>query len=242
MDTNYYTKIIQTIRESLGNGDIESARSLCDEELGMPYIPSAYLGELEALKREIASLQKEKQRTTRIEDPQELMDLLDDENGRFSVVAALSGLNLREYDEVLKKAFATISDRGLLSVLVELCARQQLHTEYTFTYDHTTYSFIPASLEMPEESEGVDACLALADEWLSNENPSMLKLANEALLRIALMRLPEGVSLDEAEPLTLAVVKKLYEQLASVQEWREFCEKNTIDENRIEEIGIEDLI
>ena len=70
----------------------------------------------------------------------------------------------------------------------------------------------------------------------------MLKLANEALLRIALMRLPEGVSLDEAEPLTLAVVKKLYEQLASVQEWREFCEKNTIDENRIEEIGIEDLI
>ncbi|HAM63310.1 MAG: hypothetical protein A2Y20_09575 [Firmicutes bacterium GWF2_51_9] len=242
MDTNYYTKIIQTINDSLADGDIERARSLLDEELRMPYIPTAYLGELEGLKREIASRQKEKQRVARIEDPQELLDLLDDENGRFGVVAALSGLNLRENDEVLKKAFATITDRGLLSVLVELCARQQLHAEYTFTYDHKTYTFIPASLEMPEESEGVDACLSMADEWLSNENPSMLKLANEALLRIALMRLPEGVSLDEAEPLTLAVVKKLYGQLASVQEWREFCEKNTIDENRIEEIENEDLI
>jgi len=236
MEENYYQKIIREIREEMKNGNYESAGEKLAEELGMPYIPQMYRDELEKIDRDLKALFKESTRPSRIEDPDELIKMLQSEAGHFAVVASLGALNLRNYDEVLKQAFARIKDRALLSVLVELCARQQLHTEYSFTDDHVRYTFIPAALELPEDSEGVDLCLKQANEWLENDNPSMLMLAHESILRLALLRLPQGIDVDEAVVLTLAIVKNLFLNLANVQEWREFCEKNTIDEDRIEEL------
>ena len=234
MDENYYQKIILEIRDDLNRGDVDLAQDKLAEELRMPYIPQTYLDELTKINRDIRSMKKESNRPTRIEDLEELIKMLDTEAGQFAAVASLGALNLRKYDDVLKKAFAIIQDRALLSVLTELCARQQLQTEYSFTEDHITYTFIPAALELPEESEGVDACLKQADEWLENDNPSMLMLAKESILRLALLRLPQGIDVDETVPLTLAIVKNLFLNLASVQEWHEFCEKNTINQDRIE--------
>jgi hypothetical protein len=236
MDENYYLRIIQEIRDDLKNGRVDSAQEKLDEELRMPYIPKMYRDDLEKIDRDAASLRKESAKPSRIEDPDELLAMLETEAGQFAMVASLGALNLRNYDEVLKRAFATIKDRGLLAVLVEICARQQLHTEYTFSDEGTTFTFIPAALELPEDSEGVDMCLNQAAEWLENDNPSMLMLAHESILRLALLRLPQGIDADEAVPLTLAVVKNLFLSLANVQEWREFCEKNTINEERIEEL------
>ncbi len=239
MDENYYQKIILEIRDDLMRGDIDLATEKLEEELRMPYIPQAYLDELMKLNKDVRSMKKESKRPTRIEDPEELIKMLKTDAGQFAVVASLGVLNLRNYEEVLKKAFATIQDRALLSVLVELCARQQLRTEFTFSVDHVTYTFIPAALELPEESEGVDACLKQADDWLENDNPSMLMLAKESILRLALLRLPEGIDVDETVLLTLAIVKNLFLNLASVQEWHEFCEKNTINQDMIE--GLEEF-
>lgn len=236
MDENYYLKIIQEIRDDLKNGRVESAQEKLEEELRMPYIPKIYRDDLEKIGRDVKSLRKESAKPTRIEYPDELIGMLQTEAGQFALVASLGALNLRNYDEVLKQAFATIKDRGLLSVLVEICARQQLHTEYRFVDDGVTYTFIPAALELPEDSEGVDLCLKQASEWLENDNPSMLMLAHESILRLALLRLPQGIDVDEAVVLTLALVKNLFLNLANVQEWREFCEKNTINEDRIEEL------
>jgi hypothetical protein len=233
MEENYYPKIIHEIRDHIKRGEIDMAAEKLGEELGMPYIPKMFRDELEKLDRDIKATRKESLHPKRIEDPDEMIKMLSTEVGQYAVVASLGQLNLRNFDEVLKTAFSTIKDRGLLSVLVELCARQQLRSEYTFTYAGMTYAFIPASLELPEESEGVDACLKQAEAWLENDNPSMLRLAQESILRLALLRLPEGIEVDEAVPLTLAIVKNLFLNLADVQEWREFCEKNTIDEDRI---------
>lgn len=242
MEENYYDSILRQLRADILAGKYESAESILEEELRMPYIPAAPKKEMEALMREVRAWRKQNRRKARIDDVGELLEMLDNEAGHIAVVSALDGLNLREFDEVLKKAFSVITDRGLLSVLVELCARQQLHNEYSFTFDHVTYTFIPAALELPEESEGVDACLKQAQDWLGNDDPSMLVLAQEAILRIALLRLPEGIDIDEALPLTLGVVKNLFYQISGVQEWHAFCEKNTIDENRIEAVGSEVLI
>jgi hypothetical protein len=236
MDENYYLKIIQEIREDMKSGNFELASEKLAEELRMPYIPTMYRADLEKIDRDLKAHFKEGARPSRIEDPDELIKLLQSEAGQFTVIASLGALNLRNYDAVLKQAFATIKDRALLSVLVEICARQQLHTEYSFTDDHVRYTFIPAALELPEDSEGVDQCLKQASLWLENDNPSMLMLAHESILRLALIRLPVGIDVDEAVPLTLAIVKNLFLQLANVQEWHEFCEKNTIDEDRIEEL------
>jgi hypothetical protein len=233
MEENYYPKIIQEIRDHLKQSEIEMAVEKLGEELRMPYIPKMYRDELEKLDRDIRAMRKENIQPKRIEDPDEMIKMLSTEVGQFAVVASLGALNLRNYDEVLKKAFATIKDRGLLSVLVELCARQQLRSEYAFSCEGMTYAFIPAALELPEESEGVDACLKQAEAWLENDNPSMLRLVNESILRLALLRLPQGIDIDEAVPLALAIVKNLYLNLADVQEWREFCEKNTINEDLI---------
>lgn len=234
MDENYYLKIIQEIREDLKLGLLDHAAEKLGEELSMPYIPQVYRDDLEKMDRDIKAVRKAGKKPTRIEDPDELINMLESEAGQFALIASLGALNLRNYDEVLRRAFATIKDRALLAVLVEICARQQLHSEYTFTDDHITYTFIPAALELPEDSEGVDACLKLATLWLENDNPSMLMLAHESILRLALLRLPEGIDIDEAITLTVAVVKNLFLNLANVQEWREFCEKNTIDNVTIE--------
>ncbi len=236
MDENYYQRIINEIRADLKHGDIELAGKKLGEELKMPYIPKAYRDELEKMDRDLGAQRKESMKPSRIEDPDELIKMLQSATGQMAVVASLGALNLRKYDDVLKRAFASIKDRALLSVLVEICARQQIHTEYSFTDDHVSYTFIPAALELPEESEGVDACLRQASDWLENDNPSMLMLAHESILRLALMRMPVSIDIDEAGPLTLAIVKNLYLSLANVHEWREFCEKNTIDEDRIEEL------
>jgi hypothetical protein len=234
MDENYYQKIITEIRDDLKRKEIDKAQEKLEEELRMPYIPKLYRDDLEKMDRDIQAIRKENRKPTRIEDPDELIRMLQSEAGQFAVVASLGALNLRNYDDVLKQAFAIIKDRALLAVLVELCARQQLRSEYTFTNDHVRYTFIPAALEIPEESEGVDACLKLANQWLENDNPSMLMLAHESIMRLALLRLPVGIDVDEAMPLTLAIVKNLFLSLADVQEWHEFCEKNTIDKERIE--------
>jgi len=238
MATNYYEELLQKLKQLNEEQNFTQVKTLLEEELRMPYIPSAYQSTLEDLYREVSSELRSKQAILLETDPETLKEWLNsDQNLQLKALDTLSRLNMRDYMDVVNTAFAVLDDRLLLSLLTELCIGQQLRTEVSFTYDGMTYTFIPATLEAPGESEGVQATWHQLCEWLENDDPSMLKLCGDLLQQTALLKLPQNIEEVESKFLAAAIVKDIILQLSDVKQWQQFAKKHKIKEEEIADLN-----
>ena len=222
MHQDTYQDVINTIRQRIDEGQLEEALSLLEEELRMPYIPLEVEGILRQLHAYVKAQQSPAPRASVLTPSQIVAYLNGDEEHQLAAVVALSALNLRAQLPLINEAFEVLSTRILKSLLVNVCLEQALTEEFTFTDQGITYTFIPAALTAPQESEGYLAAKSTLVEWLENDNPSLLMLALQQLDHIVLLKLPESFDADEALDLALDVLKPIYIQLADAVQWQQF--------------------
>lgn len=222
MEENYYKKQILLIEEKIKNNLWDEAYQLVLEELSMPYIPKNFFDEIKKLESEIKSNFKLNQKVNLIQDEEELKSLLkQDEMAQIKALDQMSRLNLRQYDTLVQDTFNLLSDRLFQNLFLRICIEQQLTNEYTIQSDGIEYTLIPASLCLPEDSEGVEAAVILLSEWC-DKNPSLLNLCLEKLQYEGLMALPISYTEDEAYDLAYQVLEEVYIQISGEKEWNAF--------------------
>lgn len=231
MEDNYYEKQIELIEEKIKNNLWDEAYQLVLEELSMPYIPQNFFNEIKRLENDIKSNLKYNQKVNIIQDEDELRALLKlDEMAQIKALDQMSRLNLRQYDTLVQDTFDLLKDRLFQNLFLRICIEQQLTNEYKIHSDGIEYSLIPASLCLPEDSEGVEGAYALLNEWCE-KNPSLLNLCLEKLQYEGLMALPISYTEDEAYDLAYQVLEEVFLQISDEKEWNAFKQQHNLGYN-----------
>lgn len=230
MSDNYYQLKHEEILKLQAEEAYEEALALVSEELSMPYIPQTYHRFFKQLKKDLSQSLKINEPVVTLNDPQRILEHLQkDELHQLKALDALSKLNLRAHREIVQTAFEIIEDRLLISLLIRLCIEQALTEEYSFTSEGYHYTFIPAALILPEDSEGVEGAKDYLIEWLEKE-PSLVKLCLEQLEVNSLLKLPESYEKEDAMDLALEVLEPIYSQIKD-QESFEALKAVILEEN-----------
>ena len=199
----------------------------------MPYIPKRFLDKIKKLESEVKSRFKQNEKVTVIQDEDELRALLQlDEMSQIKALDQMSRLNLRQYDTLVQDTFNQLNDRLIQNLFLRICIEQQLTNEYNYTTDGTEYSLIPASLCLPEESEGVEVAMKYLTDWL-DKNPSLLNLCIEKLRYYALLALPVSYTEDEGYDLAYQVLEEVYLQISDESEWNVFKLEHNLGNNSL---------
>lgn len=233
MEENYYEKQIELIEEKIKIECWDEAIQLIHEELSMPYIPKRFLDKIKKLENEVKSHFKQNEKVTVIQDEDELRALLQlDEISQIKALDQMSRLNLRQYDTLVQDTFNQLNDRLIQNLFLRICIEQQLTNEYNYTSDGIEYSLIPASLCLPEESEGVELAMKYLTDWL-DKNPSLLNLCIEKLRYFALLALPISYTEDEGYDLAYQVLEEVYLQISDESEWNAFKLEHNLGNNSL---------
>lgn len=225
MVNNAYQELINSLRHMIDEGELEKALVLLQEELSMPYIPPEVETVLHQLEIHAKAQRTSEPRASVLTPSQIVAYLNGDDEHQLAAIVALNALNLRAQLPLVREAFERLNSRSLKSLLVKVCVDQKLTEELEFLDNGMTYTFIPAALTAPEDSEGYQLAKATLVEWLENDNPSMLMLALQQLDHTVLIKLPESYDADEGLDLAIDVLKPIYEQLADRASWQQFLEE-----------------
>lgn len=210
MNESYYKQWLRDIRTSIENNEIEKAYVQILEELSMPYIPLAFLRELQALKKELSSILKDKEQVqSTILDPQQILSALSLKDERvIQALDSMSKLNLRQHIALVEEAFRVLKDRLMISLLIRILIEQALPNEFEFNFEGTRYKIIPMSLTLPEDSDGFEIAESYLEKWCMKE-PSLYQLTLQELHLQSLLLLPLVYDAHEAYDLAYEIMHKM---------------------------------
>lgn len=226
---NTYDEILDVIDQHLTNGEIQSALTLIEEELRLPYIPPMIETKLRQYKSVALSAQKMKEEV-RLEMSEEgiLAYLKQDDLHQLRALEAFSVMNMRNCLPLVQEAFNLLETRVLKCLLCKLTIEQALTDEFSFSDDGLRYEFIPASLTLPKDCDGVAKSKATLQRWLENDNPTMLKLCLDQLELESLLKLPESIDEDESYSLAYSLLKTVFLMLATQESFDSFVQDKGI--------------
>lgn len=228
MEKNYYQTQLELIEAKIKAGEWAEAQALVKDELAMPFIPGAYLSQFKEQEQTIAQALRQSEPIRALQDPEAILDLLKkDELSQLKALDAMSKLNLRAHDDLIREAFRVLEDRLLINLLIRLLIEQAITEEFGFKDDGVEYTFIPASLTLPEDSDGYLDAHQLFRNWL-DKDPSMLQLCLDQLQLVSLLKLPETYEADEAEELALEILEPIYCQLQDVKSFESFLKTHDL--------------
>lgn len=229
---NTYDDSLNEIDGLLNQGKIGDALRLIEEELAMPYVPPMVEAKLLQFKT-IAMTAKKMNEEIHLDMSEEgiLAYLNQDELHQLRALEAFSTMNMRNVLKLVQTAFDKIESRLLKCLLVKLTIEQALTDTFSFSDEGLRYEFIPASLTLPEDSEGMILAKATLKKWLEDDDPSMLKLCLDQLELECLLKLPQSLDEDEAFDLAYGILKTVFLMLSTEKEFKKFCSDKGIREN-----------
>lgn len=229
---NTYDDILNEIDDLLNKGEIKAAMRLIEEEQRMPYVPPFVAAKLNQF-REIAVTAIKMNEEIHLDMTEEgiLSYLQQDELHQLRALEAFSVMNMRQALPLVQKAFDLIDSRLLKCLLVKLTIEQALTDTFSFSDEGLRFEFIPASLTLPEDSEGFEEGTVLLKQWLEDDDPSMLKLCLDQLDLECLMKLPQSLDDDEAFDLAFGILKTVFLMLSNEKEFDAFCVDKGIRKN-----------
>lgn len=225
---NYYSECLEKIKILLNEGNNKEALNIIEEELSMIYIPKEFEEKLIELKKDLVESKPNKYMSD--EDIESY--LLKDEYFQLLALKELEKRNIRQYMDLVQDIFENVESNLVKISLLEICIHQQITDEIKFVKDGLEIYLIPAACNLPEDSEGYEACIDYLKEWLENDDPSFYKLCQEAALKESYLHMPFEIEEEEAESMAYAIVmyvselmdckesmkKALYEKNASQNE------------------------
>lgn len=199
---NYYEECFQKIEKLIQEEHYQEAMIKIKEELSMPYVPM----DVEERLNEYWQQCPPSSTSHQCNDEQIEEWLLLDEAHQLLAIQALSKRNLRQFWPVVSHVLETSTSILTRIALLEQCILQQIQEECHMKVNGLEYEFIPAYLELPEESDGVIQAMQYFEAWLANDNPSLLNLCQQSLMKEAYLRLPLSIDEDESEPIAIAIL------------------------------------
>ncbi len=215
---DYYTGLLEEIRELIKEGKDGAAREKILAELSLPYVPRDAEKELEEL---LSSLPVE-EKNREIPDSKIAEYLFQDPQHQLIAVDLLSRKNLREELELCGR-FLTY-DKGNLYAkvfLADALIRQEIGEEIRMSDDTAEYVFIPKYVMIPEESPGfLEGMRVLEDRYL--KEPGKLIMARDLLFKETMLKLPLNLEEEEGEYLAQDIIRYIEHAFEADHEGEEY--------------------
>lgn len=231
--SEYYQDCLNKIKNWIHENKYEQARESIMQELNMPYIPSEFEKQLHELLQECPV-----EPSHHWLDDEKIREYLNgDEKKQIIALNQLANQNIRLYLEEVQHVFDCCPSPLVRISLMEILANQQVSEAFDITLNGYAMEFIPSAMELPMDSEGVLKAIAILKDWLENENPSLLNMCQECVIKEAYLRLPFTIDEDESEGLAYSILRYVSSLLGIIDEMNcLLCEKN------VAQIGTFDLL
>ena len=234
--TNYYQELIERIARHIEEGSYEAASALIEEELKLPYVPMDTYDRLIDFREQIRGyLSREPQ--TRFLSSREVLDGLKRGGEKaYRVIMFLNKVNIREYlDEIQEYMLSDDSDRMIISVLFDLCHKQEVNTMLQYCDNGTWKQVRPSKLQDVSDNEVFITAMELLSQRFENENPSFTELCRQVLAEYAYLKYPEPLD-KSAEVLVSEAVRYVFEAYGDRAGWQRYCGQYGVDEKAIGEL------
>jgi len=223
---SYYEEIIEEIRDCIKRKEYETALSLVNKELSMPYIPAEAEEIFLQLKKDAIFSLSLKERDTEESTESLLRKLKGKPQSQLYAVSKLTDRNLHGCIDEIRDYLAKDPCVEAAALLVEGMYRQNINDEFVWMKDGVEYTFWVDSITPVEESEGFLEAMHFLDEWLSNDQPAMYELARKMLIHEAYCFLPLSYEADEGRDLAEMILKNISEMMDDSRTYSEIIEKN----------------
>ena len=206
---NYYTEILEEIRNAIKKGEVEEAEYLLKKELSMPYIPLEVEEELRKLKKDIAFAKSDK-RNVKEDSLEDLLSKLLHGKAQSQLAAAdaLQNRNLRSCIDDIKKYLEKDPCPEAAAMIIEALAEQEINDEFILRKNGLEYNFWADEVTPVTKSKGLVKALNLLEEEYQ-KNPSLYQLAKSILIHKVYMYLPLSYEEYEADYLKKEVIEEV---------------------------------
>jgi len=237
-ESSFYLEIIKEVQTLINQGKMKEALSFVEQELAMPYVPQSVEGKLHQFRFDILEHINQSIKTT-VKDPNDLwLDLAKQPVIAIAALQQIKALNCRPYVRQIQDFFLSANDELIKALLMEICIEQQLSTNFQILKDNLNIDFIPFAIPLPQESDGFSIANQLLVEWLENENPSFLKIAQSVLVQECLMALPFSYEDIEGFYLAASVLRYVCYAFDDANQWQNWVKKLTIEEPQCWDLAI----
>ena len=227
MNFNYYDERYAEIIALFANGDDKKGLLMIEEELAMPYLPKDFEDKIIALKKKYQKKGDDKKGL----DAETIEHYLLNGNEAEQLLAVynLLKLNLRNYDELIRKYLKGSKSAASQALLISGMIEQGLNSEYQVLKDGMAFSFIPLYCENVEMMDGYLQGIAYLEEVFLKD-PALLNMAKKLMAKVAFSFLP--LSLDESEGVLYAksIALYIYELFADEKSFDE-CKAVLLDDS-----------
>ena len=238
MSSGFYEDLINEIEELIRKEQWQSARTKVDTELSMPYVPRDVLSKLKEFDLQLRQKAGEDRKgygsVMSLEQIEEY--LRGDREQQLLAVDAMNSLNLRSCMDVIDAYLGSDPDPLASALLIDSLIDQQISQEVTLDREGVQVTFIPRYQEAASESDGFLEAQKWLHEWLENEDPTLLKLCEQVLIREAYLALPLGFEQEEGLPLAAGCAKNVILSMQNETEWDRFMHKNRLENVKIFEL------
>ncbi len=221
--SGYYEECLNKIQKLIDENLLDEARFLIQQELNMPYVPAEVEEKLRAY-----LLDTTPDSAIHILSDEKIREYLcGNENQQLIALRQLENQNVRLYLEEIQHVFDSDPSVLVRIALMEILALQQVSDAFDITMNGMSIEFVPAELELPSRSQGAAKADEYLHDWLENDNPSLLKMCEECLIKEAYLRLPLSIEEDEAQALAVSLLRYVSSLLGNEDEMKALlCEKN----------------
>ena len=224
---------ILKIQQKIEQGLFQQALLLIQQELQAPYIPTQLhqqLLELEAICKEQLPA---KPSSLSFEDVyQALLD-----SKQLELLLALESFNLALYPTQLQTLLDTLAEPMAQGLLIEVMIKQRLVDTFTLKRQGLGIEFTPMSVVSIENQDGIVHANQCINEWFL-QDPSMGRLSQDTLMKVALANLPLSFEVEEGEWLAHSVVRYVYHALGQPESWHQHSKTYGVNKEACLEITV----
>ncbi|MDO4197366.1 MAG: DUF3196 family protein [Erysipelotrichaceae bacterium] len=200
---DFYDKLLEDIENLISENRNEEALKLIDNELSMPYVPSATEEKLKEIRKKIDT----KKTLVESVDDDKLLSLLNgDREHQLYGVDVLDKRNLRDYIDVCQDYLVSQGFINAKVLLIDSLIRQEINYEFSIDKEGEILGFNPSKMERLEESESyLEGKHYLEDIFM--KEPSKSLLAGKVLFQTMLLNYPVVYSKEETRDLCDEIIE-----------------------------------
>lgn len=203
---NYYESLIEKVESLIHEKNYEKAYSILQDELNMPYIPSIYEGRLQALSQVCQTTINSQRPAIHLDEEAVEARLFGSVEDAYRACEWLRQSNIRAHLPLVQKYLSMHPHYLIRPLLLEIMMEQDIHDSITIQHEGLQIECIPSYCEAIQERETTIKMIEYFDAYFGNDNPTLLQMCVETLLKELYLRLPLSIEEDEMMYVVNAII------------------------------------
>ena len=224
----YYEEVIAKIKNLIEKEEYEKAYFIVQEELSLPYIEKGYEEQFIQFYNELKTMvRKDKVKVYDDEDIDALLNGSLDEV--FLAIEQLRNLNIRNHLDAIRTYLKNEPHFLAKAYLIEALMEQNVSEEFEVEHEEMNVTFIPCYIEPVMECDGTLEVIEYLREWFENDNPSMLMMCVETLVKETYLMLPFNIEIEDAKAIAISIALYVFVAMGQNDQIQSFLDKYELE-------------